>query len=289
MIYNVGDKLECYSSSGKSVCMISADGINFEGFEGYEELDWDDYDYTLDDTYYPHEFNEVSLEFNGQTSNGKTIRSYIDSLDSQFYNLEGEDCCPYCPYNNECSGGVTGGPDGPIHPYCADHDIHEKLNKEAFFDEQLREMFKNKEEKEMNKVLELYYERRINKLGEFYKELKEQKYYELEVVKEFNEVVEEYNNKMQELMGKYKDEDNNMSLIHKTGYNEYPYVLSHAVKDDIIKSLGKRYEEDKKALLAEKETIAAVLSLSEDKDYQVEVLKNYGILDKKGMMVEDDE
>lgn len=147
----------------------------------------------------------------------------------------------------------------------------------------------NKEDKEMNKVLELYYERRIKKLGEFYKELKEQKYNELEVVKEFNNVVEEYNNKMQELMGKYKDEDNNMSLIHKTGYNEYPYVLSHAVKDDIVKSLGKRYEEDKKALLEEKETIAAVLSISDDKDYQVEVLKNYGILDKKGMMVEDDE
>ena len=228
MIYNASDKLEYYSSSGKSVCTISVDGINFEGFEGCEGLDWDDYDYTLDETYYPNEFNEVSLEFNGSMSNGKTIRNWINSL-------------------------------------------------------------KNKEEKEMNKVLELYYERRINKLGEFYKELKEQKYNELEVVKEFNNVVEEYNNKMQELMGKYREEDENMSLIHKTGYNEYPYVLSHAVKDDIIKSLGKRYEEDKKALLAEKETIAAVLSLSEDKDYQVEVLKNYGILDKKGMMVEDDE
>ena len=90
-------------------------------------------------------------------------------------------------------------------------------------------------------------------------------------------------------MGKYREEDENMSLVHKTGYNEYPYVLSHAVKDGIIQSLGKSYEEDKKALLEEKETIAAILSLSEDKDYQVEVLKNYGILDKKGMMVEDDE
>ena len=141
----------------------------------------------------------------------------------------------------------------------------------------------------MNKVLELYYERRIKKLGEFYKELKEQEYNELEVVKEFNNVVEEYNNKMQELMGKYREEDENMSLIHKTGYTEYPYVLSHAVQDDIVKSLGKQYEANKKALLEEKETITAVLSLSEDKDYQVEVLKNYGILDKKGMMIEDDE
>ena len=242
MIYNFDDKLECYGSSDKSVYTISADGINFVGFEGCKEFDLDDYDYTLDETYYPTNHDSVTLETGGITCNGKTIISYMDSLDSQFY-----------------------------------------------IDEQLREMFKNKEDKEMNKVLELYYERRINKLGEFYKELKEQKYNELEIVKEFNEVVEEYNNKMQELMGKYRDEENDMSLIHKTGYNEYPYVLSHAVKDDIIKSLGKRYEEDKKALLAEKETIAAVLSLSEDKDYQVEVLKNYGILDKKGMMVEDDE
>ena len=65
--------------------------------------------------------------------------------------------------------------------------------------------------------------------------------------------------------------------------------LSSGETVEIYTSLTKRYEENKKALLAEKETIAAVLSLSDDKDYQVEVLKNYGILDKKGMMVEDDE
>lgn len=249
MIYNVGDKLECYSSSGKSVCTISADGINFEG------LDWGDYDYTLDETYYPTNHDSVTLETGGIVCNGKTIRSFMDVG------------------NGDVQNNIQ-------KTYQA---IMNKWGSKWKYE------YKNKEEKEMNKVLELYYERRINKLGEFFKEIKEQEYNELEVVKEFNNVVEEYNNKMQELMGKYREEDENMSLIHKTGYNEYPYVLSHAVKDDIVKSLGKQYEEDKKALLEEKETIAAVLSLSEDKDYQVEVLKNYGILDKKGMMVEDDE
>lgn len=249
MIYNVGDKLECYSSSGKSVCTISADGINFEG------LDWGDYDYTLDETYYPTNHDSVTLETGGIVCNDKTIRSFMDVG------------------NGDVQNNIQ-------KTYQA---IMNKWGSKWKYE------YKNKEEKEMNKVLELYYERRINKLGEFFKEIKEQEYNELEVVKEFNNVVEEYNNKMQELMGKYREEDENMSLIHKTGYNEYPYVLSHAVKDDIVKSLGKQYEEDKKALLEEKETIAAVLSLSEDKDYQVEVLKNYGILDKKGMMVEDDE
>lgn len=301
------DGFKVYGSSGRLIYSITQDGIEIKKWnqnaENFEELDLDDYDYRLDEMYYPtfgerdiygnlhreqHCDNMVTLDTNWVTSNGKRIRSWIDLLNSQFNKLEGEDCCPYCPYKDECSGGVTGGPNGPIYPYCADCDIHEKLNKEAFFDDQLREMFKNEEEKEMNKVLELYYERRINKLGEFYKELKEQEYNELAVVKEFNEVVEDYNNKMKELRGKYRTEEDN-SLIHKTGYDEYPYVLSYEVGDDIKTSLNKRYEEDKKALLKEKETIAAVLSLSEDKDYQVEVLKNYGILDKKGMMVEDDE
>lgn len=265
MICKFGDKLECYSSSGKPVCTISTDGINFEG------LDWDDYYHMFDEAYYSTNHDSVTLETGGITCNGKTIRSYIDSLDSLFYNLEEArnfNPCDYCPLADE------------------QKTYQAIMNK---WESKWKYEYKNKEEKEMNKVLELYYERRINKLGEFYKELKEQKYNELEVVKEFNNVVEEYNKKMQELMGKYKDEENNMSLIHKTGYNEYPYVLSCDVKNEIYTSLTKRYEEDKKALLEEKETIAAVLSLSEDKDYQVEVLKNYGILDKKGMMVEDDE
>lgn len=272
MICKFGDKLKCYSSNGKSVFTISTDAMNFE------ELEWDDYDYTLDETYYPTNHDSVTLETGGITCNGKTIGSFMDLLTSQFNNLEGKDGCLEEARNfNPCD-------------YCSLAD--EQKTYQAIMNKwgsKWKYEYKNKEEKEMNKVLELHYERRIKKLGEFYKELKEQEYNELEVVKEFNNVVEEYNNKMQELMGKYREEDENMSLIHKTGYNEYPYVLSHAVKDDIIKSLGKQYEEDKKALLEEKETIAAVLSLSEDKDYQVEVLKNYEILDKKGMMIEDDE
>ena len=162
MIYNASDKLECYSSSGKSVCTISADGINFVG------LDWGDYDYTLDETYYPNEFNEVSLEFNGSMSNGKTIRNWINSL-------------------------------------------------------------KNKEEKEMNKVLELYYERKLDKLKEFYSDLEKQEYNKLEVVKEFNAINEEYANKMEELRNKHNTIDK--QFVVKTGYkddNRYELLLDTA-------------------------------------------------------------
>ena len=143
-----------------------------------------------------------------------------------------------------------------------------------------------KEEINMNKVLELYYERKLDKLKEFYSDLEKQEYNKLEVVKEFNTINEEYTNKMEELRNKYNTIDK--QFIVKTGYkDDNRYELSCTIKEDIHDELFKQYEVAKKEILEEKATIEAVLSLSDDKDYQVEVLKNYGILDKKGMMVEE--
>lgn len=143
-----------------------------------------------------------------------------------------------------------------------------------------------KEEINMNKVLELYYERKLDKLKEFYSDLEKQEYNKLEVVKEFNAINEEYTNKIEELRNKYNTIDK--QFVVKTGYkDDNRYELSCTIEEDIHDELFKQYEVAKKEILEEKATIEAVLSLSEDKDYQVEVLKNYGILDKKGMMVEE--
>lgn len=35
---------------------------------------------------------------------------------------DGEEWCLYCRYNDDCSGEVRGGPNGPIYPPCADGD-----------------------------------------------------------------------------------------------------------------------------------------------------------------------
>ena len=143
-----------------------------------------------------------------------------------------------------------------------------------------------KEEINMNKVLELYYERKLDKLKEFYSDLEKQEYNKLEVVKEFNAINEEYANKMEELRNKHNTIDK--QFVVKTGYkDDNRYELSYTIEEDIHDELFKQYEVAKKEILEEKVTIDAILSLSEDKDYQVEVLKNYGILDKKGMMVEE--
>ena len=143
-----------------------------------------------------------------------------------------------------------------------------------------------KEEINMNKVLELYYERKLDKLKEFYSDLEKQEYNKLEVVKEFNTINEEYTNRMEELRNKYNTSDK--QFVVKTGYkDDNIYELSYTIEEDIHDELFKQYEVAKKEILEEKATIDAILSLSDDKDYQVEVLKNYGILDKKGMMVEE--
>lgn len=145
---------------------------------------------------------------------------------------------------------------------------------------------KFKEEENMNKVLELYYERKLGKLKKFYLDLEIQEYNKLEVVKEFNTINEEYTNKMEELRTKYNTIDKH--FVVKTGYTDDDrYELSCTIDEDIHNELSKQYEITKKEILAEKATVDAILSLSNDKDYQVEVLKNYGILDKKGMMVEE--
>lgn len=43
----------------------------------------------------------------------KNISEIIESLD-------GDELCEYCRYSGDCSGGVHGGPNGPIYPPCAD-------------------------------------------------------------------------------------------------------------------------------------------------------------------------
>lgn len=227
------------------------------------------------------------LKLDGETSINYDCEKYYNMFKEQQINkafnvLEGEDCCKYCRFHDECNG-LSCGPNGPIYPRCVDLNTNEYMNYELFKKDYLGEL---EEEENMNKVLELYYERKLDKLKEFYSDLEKQEYNKLEVVKEFNAINEEYINKMEELRNKHNTIDK--QFVVKTGYSDDDrYELSSSVSEDIHNELFKQYEVSKLEILEEKATIDAILSLSEDKDYQVEVLKNYGILDKKGMMVEE--
>lgn len=44
--------------------------------------------------------------------------------------LEHEQICSVCKYEGDCSGGVSGGPSGPIYPPCSDGDYEALIYEE---------------------------------------------------------------------------------------------------------------------------------------------------------------
>ncbi len=46
---------------------------------------------------------------------------FIDEITQEIVDRHGEkELCKYCIHEGDCSGGVVGGPNGPIYPPCAD-------------------------------------------------------------------------------------------------------------------------------------------------------------------------
>ncbi len=141
-----------------------------------------------------------------------------------------------------------------------------------------------KEEKNMNnEVLQLYYERKRDEIEKKYNDLYEKDYNEIPVVKEYKEVVAEFETTLVQLADKYNNEEN--TWLEKTGYEpDYTYELSGDLIDNFKEKYCKERNRETRELNDLVEEIKAQLSLSSDKDYQVEVLKRYGILDKSGKM-----
>lgn len=149
--------------------------------------------------------------------------------------------------------------------------------------EELRKLIKEKESDNMNDVLELYKSRREKEIRNKYKDIIDKEYNELPVVKEWHELTTNFEIEMKQLAEKYNTED--LTCIVKTGYvNDYEYALSNRIRDDIKKGWQADLDEELGDLYKFVEEVNAVLSISDDKDYKIEVLKNYEILDKKGKL-----
>lgn len=131
-----------------------------------------------------------------------------------------------------------------------------------------------------NQILDLYYERTRRRIIKEYDEKIKKAYEELPVVKEYNEVVKEFEATLAEMADRYNTEET--KVLRKSGYaNEYGYELNVDIDETIGKELNKTRNDELKELDLLRQEVEAQLSLSNDKDYQIEVLKNYGILDKK--------
>ena len=132
------------------------------------------------------------------------------------------------------------------------------------------------ENMERNKVLDLYVERRRKAIKEEYENNYMEEYNNLPVVKEYNEIVGNFEAQLAELSTR------ELASVEYLGYkNDYGYVLNHKLLQDVKDKHYAILKEAMDALDNKANEVHALLSLSDDKDYQIEVLVNYGILDKK--------
>ena len=139
----------------------------------------------------------------------------------------------------------------------------------------------NEDNMEENKVLELYYERKREQIYKEYSEKMKEAYNNLDVVKEFNEVVKEFETTLAEMANRYNTEETKYLLKDNCYANHYDYELNESIRDTVGDELSSEKEEALNELNNLRREVNAQLSLSNDKDYQIEVLKNYDIIDKK--------
>lgn len=134
-----------------------------------------------------------------------------------------------------------------------------------------------------NKIVDLYYERKKEEIRNKYDNLVEEEYEKFDVVKEYKELVNTFTTSLAEMANRYNTEERKMLL--KTGYMcEYTYELNPNLRDDLRESFRVGYNNEVRDLDLLIEEVRAQLSLSDDKDYQIDILTRYDIINKKGKL-----
>ena len=139
--------------------------------------------------------------------------------------------------------------------------------------------------KKGNKIMELlrlYERRKREEINKKYKELIDKEYNELDVVKRYYELVNTFSASLAELADEYCALD--VPAMVRTGYsNDYAYELNSS----LLAEIEKKYAEDRRSEFNELdkfvEEVNAMLEISNDKDYQLDVLERYNII-KKGKL-----
>lgn len=174
--------------------------------------------------------------------------------------------------------------------------ICDKMAKEKYFEKEANrfyDMYVNgiweiEEEKDMNKVLNLWCERKRNKIIDKYDEMECEFYNnKYSVVASFKELIEKFNNDLEDLY-KLDKATEQFVLKENTPNNVIKYCLDEEKLNEEFKKeyLSKR-DEEFNTLRDIKDEVEAQLSLSDDLEYQQEVLIRYGIIDKKTKKIAD--
>lgn len=163
----------------------------------------------------------------------------------------------------------------------SDHTVDTETWKNLY-DKYVSGIWENEEEKDMNKVVDLWYNRKRDKIIDEYKE-KEVEFYNnrYSVVESFNALVEQFNEDLESLY-KMDKATEQFVLTENAPNNVIKYCLDlDKLKEEFeVEYLIKRNEELKE-IEDIREEVEAQLSLSDDLKYQQEVLERYGIINKK--------
>lgn len=134
-----------------------------------------------------------------------------------------------------------------------------------------------------NRILDLYAERAKEKIRKEYETIVNNDYDKLDVVKEYKELVNTFTTSLAEMADRYNTEEN--KYLVRTGYEITP---SYELSDDIRANIREKYLDEAKERLRDidllVEEVRAVLGVSNTEEYRIGVLKEYGIIDKKGKL-----
>lgn len=138
------------------------------------------------------------------------------------------------------------------------------------------------EGKEMkNEVLELWYKRENAKLKSEFKSEIEKYVNEHPVVVRYKEIINAYTDSMSTLLEEYAD----FNIVSHISYSVLDDVdlrdIEKKVQDMYLKDNVAEHEKMLSKLQDTYETIKAMLSLSDDLEYQLDVLSKYKVIDKK--------
>lgn len=140
-------------------------------------------------------------------------------------------------------------------------------------------------DEEMNKILNIYKERKERKITKEFDELVEKEYNEVEFIQVYNNLVKAFEDALKEL---YEDETNkNEKYMRNTGIscNMYKYSLIGNTRSEIFNSHKDEMNEKLKEVENLVNEVQAMLDLTSDYDKQIEILKNYNIIDKKTLKI----
>lgn len=164
-----------------------------------------------------------------------------------------------------------------------DNTAREYVDNEKFYEMYIKGIWKNEEENEMrNEVLELWFKRKGNDIEKKYDEL-ESKYIDekYSIIKSYEDMIEDFERQLEDLY-KYDNANEQFALKENNTCNVFKYVIN---EDKLVEEAEQFYKEDKKKemqeVLKEYNEIKALLSMSEDLEYQQSILIEYGIIDKK--------